>query len=131
MRIYRTRAGLRVLVTGADAPPLSDRARALLTELRSDPLYVELCATHDSYRARLTPKPHRMGALALPVSWPCVDDASERRWLRWVDEYDDLARGFSTCRLISATGPVPSADEQRLIELHDERTRTHVRDPLA
>ena len=49
--MYRTAAGLRVLVTGAAAPPSSDRARALLTELGADPLYVELCATHDSYRA--------------------------------------------------------------------------------
>ena len=51
MRVYRTAAGLRVLVTGAGAPPRSDRARELLTELSADPLYVELCATHDCYRA--------------------------------------------------------------------------------
>lgn len=131
VRIYRTRAGLRVVVTGAQAPPLSDRARDLLTELRSDPLYVELCATHDSYRARLTPKPFRLGVPALPVSWPCADAAAERAWLRWVDAYDEASRGWSTCRLISASGPVPDADEQRLVELHDERSRVDVRDPLA
>ena len=70
VRVYRTAAGLRVLVTGASAPPASDRARELLTELGSDPLYVELCSTHDSYRARLTPKPFRVGERALSVSWP-------------------------------------------------------------
>ena len=70
VRVYRTAAGLRVPVTGAAAPPASDRARALLTELGSDPLYVELCSTHDSYRARLTPKPFRIGQRALAVPWP-------------------------------------------------------------
>lgn len=131
VRVYRTRAGLRVLVTGADAPPMSDRARDLLTELRSDPLYVELCATHDSYRARLTPKPFRIGLPALPVAWPCGSEVLERTWLRWVDEYDAAAQGWSTCRLISASGPVPGEDEQRLVELHDARCRVDARDPLA
>lgn len=131
VRVYRTAAGLRVLVTGADAPPSSDRARQLLTELGSDPLYVELCATHDSYRARLTPKPFRVGVRALDARWPCADDAEERRWLRWVDEYEARVPGFATCRLISASGPVPGPEEQRLVEVHDEATRVGHRLPLA
>lgn len=131
VRVYRTRAGLRVIVTGADAPPMSERGRDILTQLGSDPLYVELCSTHDSYRARLTPKPFRVGLAALHVGWPCPSEELERAWLRWVDEYEDAALGWSTCRLISASGPVPGEDERRLVELHDERTRTHVRDPLA
>lgn len=131
VRVYRTAAGLRVLVTGADAPPSSDRARQLLTELGSDPLYVELCATHDSYRARLTPKPFRIGARALDARWPCADEAEERRFMRWVDEYEAQVWEYATCRLISASGPVPGPDEQRLVEVHDEATRVGHRLPLA
>ena len=107
VRVYRTAAGLRVLVTGAAAPPSSDRARELLTELASDPLYVELCATHDSYRARLTPKPFRVGEVALPVRWPFVDDAARERYEEWVSEYDGRSSGHAVCRLISASGPEP------------------------
>ncbi len=131
VRVYRTAAGLRVLVSGAAAAPLSDRARAILVALDSDPLYVELCATHDSYRARLTPKPYRLGEPALGVSWPCADEAGERAWLRWVDAYDEASASWSTCRLISSSGAVPGADEQRLIDLHDERTGVRERRPLA
>lgn len=131
VRVYRTAAGLRVLVTGADAPPSSERARQLLTELGSDPLYVELCATHGSYRARLTPKPFRIGLRALDVSWPCADEAAERRYLRWVDDYEAQVWDHATCRLISASGPVPGPDEQRLVEVHDEATRVGHRLPLA
>ncbi len=131
VRVYRTAAGLRVLVTGAQAPPSSQRARQILTELGSDPLYVELCATHGSYRARLTPKPFRIGVRSLTVRWPCRDDAQERRWLRWVDRYRAAGAGFAVCRLLSASGPVPGAEEQRLVELHDDRCRVGEELPLA
>ncbi|MBM6402555.1 hypothetical protein [Phycicoccus sonneratiae] len=131
VRVYRTAAGLRVLVTGVDAAPGSERAAQLLAELDSDPLYAELCATHGSYRARLTPKPFRVGRRALDVSWPCADEAAERRWMRWVDRYESRTVEYATCRLISASGPVPGPDEQRLVELHDERTGVGVRLPLA
>jgi hypothetical protein len=131
VRVYRTAAGLRVLVTGAGAPPRSDRARELLTELSADPLYVELSATHDCYRARLTPKPFRVGEVALPVRWPCVDDTARERYEEWVSEYDGRSSGHAVCRLISASGPEPGPDEQRLVALHDERCRVGERLPLA
>lgn len=131
VRVYRTAAGLRVLVTGAAAPPSSDRARALLTELASDPLYVELCATHDSYRARLTPKPFRVGGTALPVSWPFADDTARAAYQEWVAEYDARASGYAVCRLISESGPQPGPDERRLVALHDTRCRVGERLPLA
>ncbi len=131
VRVYRTAAGLRVLVTGAGAPPRSDRARELLTELGSDPLYVELCETHDSYRARLTPKPFRIGLASLSVTWPCSSGGEERRWLRWVDRYDEARGGHAVCRLLSASGPVPGEVEQRLVELHDERCLVGEHLPLA
>ena len=131
VRVYRTAAGLRVLVTGASAPPASDRARALLTELGSDSLYVELCTTHDSYRARLTPKPFRIGQKALAVPWPFADDAARAATEEWVSEYDARAAGYAVCRLVSASGPVPGPDEQRLVALHDARCRVGERLPLA
>jgi hypothetical protein len=131
VRVYRTAAGLRVIVTGVAASPGSDRARALLTELGSDPLYVELCATHDSYRARLTPKPFRVGARALPVSWPFADDAARSRYQEWVSLYDGRSSGYAVCRLVSVSGPEPGPDESRLVGLHDTRCRVGERLPLA
>jgi len=131
VRVYRTAAGLRVLVTGAAAPPSSDRARVLLTELGSDPLYVELCSTHDSYRARLTPKPFRVGLPANPNPWPFGDDSGRRGWEQWVSEYDGRIAAYAVCRLVSASGPEPGPDEQRLVALHDARCRVGERLPLA
>lgn len=131
VRVYRTAAGLRVLVTGASAAPGSDLARELLTELGSDPLYVELCATHDSYRARLSPKPFRVGQPALAVPWPPVDEAAGVAREEWVSIYDGRASGHAVCRLVSASGPVPGPEEQRLVAMHDARCRVGERLPLA
>ena len=131
VRVYRTAAGLRVIVTGVAASPGSDRARALLTELGSDPLYVELCSTHDSYRARLTPKPFRVGARALPVSWPFADDGARGRYEEWVSQYDGRSSGHAVCRLVSVSGPEAGPDESRLVGLHDTRCRVGERLPLA
>jgi hypothetical protein len=131
VRVYRTAAGLRVIVTGAQAPPMSERARELLTELGSDPLYVELCATHDSYRARLTPKPYRVDFSAPSWRWPFADEQARLGQEEWLSEYRERADGSAVCRLVSASGPIPSVDEQRLVALHDARCRVGSGLPLA
>ena len=50
---------------------------------------------------------------------------------RWVDTYEAAVGEYAVCRLVSASGPVPGPDEQRLVELHDERTGVAERLPLA
>jgi len=131
VRVYRTAAGLRVIVTGAQAPPMSERARELLTELASDPLYVELCATHDSYRARLTPKPFRVDFSAPSWRWPFSDDQARLGHEEWLSEYRERTDGFAVCRLVSASGAIPDVDEQRLVALHDARCGVGSGLPLA
>ena len=131
VRVYRTAAGLRVMVTGAASPPSSDRARALLTELGSDPLYVELCATHDSYRARLTPKPFRVGARALSVSWPFVDEGARGATRSGCRSTTVVPRGTRSAGWSAPQGREPGPDEQRLVALHDARCRVGERLPLA
>lgn len=131
VRVYRTAAGLRILVTGAQAPPMSERARELLTELSSDPLYVELCATHDSYRARLTPKPFRVDFSAPYWRWPFPDERARLGHEQWVAEYREKSDGSAVCRLVSASGAIPDEDEQRLVALHDARCRVGSGLPLA
>ncbi|GAA4389769.1 hypothetical protein GCM10023153_06330 [Ornithinibacter aureus] len=131
VRVYRTAAGLRVIVTGAQAPPMSPRARDLLTELSSDPLYVELCATHDSYRARLTPKPFRVDWGAPSWRWPFADERARQGHEEWLAQYRQKCDGYAVCRLVSASGAIPTVDEQRLIALHDARCRVGSGLPLA
>lgn len=129
VRTYRTRNGYRVLITGADAPPRSERAAVVMQDLTSDRLYMTLCRVQDSYRARLTPKPWRIGARRIHGEGPWW--VGTELLAEWVRDYNTASEGYAVCALESSTGPAPSADEQRLIDLHDRATKPTSGLPLA
>lgn len=131
VQVHRTRAGFRVLVTGAAAEPGGERAQQLLEELGSDPLYVTLCRSDGSFRARLTPKPWRAGTAAPRVSWPARAPAEAERLRAWVQDYERCCGPFAVTRRESAHGPAPSASERQVIDLHDRLSRADSGLPLA
>lgn len=118
VRTYLTAAGLRVLVTGTGAGPASQEARRVLQELDSDPIYIELCQQHATYRARLTAKPWRAGMSSLRVDWPYAGERERKA----VATYDTRAAEFAAVELLTAQGPEPAAGsvEAQIIALHDE-----------
>ncbi|MDN5686732.1 MAG: hypothetical protein L0G94_08640 [Brachybacterium sp.] len=121
VRTYRTRNGFRLLVTGSGAAPGSDRARELMGEVRSDGLYMLLCRVHDTFRARLTPKPWRIHVEPFRDlgSRTAADDIHRQ----WVEHYRAASADVAVCRLLGATGPTPTALEQQIIDLHDRAVR--------
>ena len=121
---YRTAAGFRVFITGSALAPGDERATALLEELGSDPLYVTLCRAQKSFRARLTPKPWRVGQGALSVRWPLEDRL-------WVDDYEKRCRGYAVCAYEMSFGPAPTPVEQEILTLHDRATGASSGLPLA
>jgi hypothetical protein len=130
--VYRTLSGLRVFVTGVDEPPSSARPDSILQELGADPIYRELCRTHGTYRARLTPKPWRLPRTKAPIErWPFASGGVERRFERWLAEYQAAARDYAVCRRLATHGLAPSTLEARIIQLHDERTGVSNPLPLA
>jgi hypothetical protein len=130
--VYRTASGLRVFVTGIEEPVSSHLGAHVLVELGADPIYRELCRTHGTFRARLTPKPWRLpGIKAAGGGWPFSDEQAERRFQRWLAGYDAAAQGYAVCRRLATHGPAPSTLEAQIIRLHDDRTRVHTPLPLA
>lgn len=129
--VYRTAAGLRVIVTGTGAAPDSDAAAAVLSELDSDPVYVRLCAATQTYRARLTPKPWRCGWRRMTVGWPPEDDRQQERAQRWQQGYAARSAGYATCRRISSSGAQPSVEDAMVLELHDGASGVAQDLPLA
>ncbi|GAA1487123.1 hypothetical protein [Brachybacterium fresconis] len=121
VRTYRTRNGFRLLITGSGAAPGSDRARELMGEVRSDELYMLLCRVHDTFRARLTPKPWRIHVEPFRDlgSRTAADDIHRQ----WVEHYRAASADVAVCRLLGATGPAPTALEQQIIDLHDRAVR--------
>jgi hypothetical protein len=127
VRVYRTAAGLRIAVVDRPIEPNGDEARRILEELGSDPLYRQLCAAQECFRARLTPKPWRMksvGALSPPPArFPFDDPAAEESYRDWLHEYDAAAMQFATCRLLESQGPGAMPESlASLIALHDSLT---------
>ncbi len=59
-RVYNTAGGLRLIETTREWSPTSPEVNEIMKELRADPLYITLCNTQETFRARLTPKPWRL-----------------------------------------------------------------------
>jgi hypothetical protein len=130
--VYRTASGLRVFVTGVEEPASSTRGEQILVELGADPIYCELCRTHRTFRARLTPKPWRLPSTNSPLGrWPYANGKTEQRFNRWLAHYDEASRGYAVCRRLATYGSYPSTLEEHIIRLHDVRTRVADALPLA
>jgi len=132
VRVYRTAAGLRCLITNQLFDPTATETVELLRQAGSDPLYVRLCHAQSCFRARLTPKPWRCGASTPPVRYPWSGSDQEALFCRWQAEYEQAAGNYSVCRLVGQTGPsVVHPDIQPLVSLHDRFTCGPVERELA
>ncbi|QNF94435.1 hypothetical protein [Janibacter sp. YB324] len=127
VRTYRTAAGLRVIITGLPSGPPD---LEVLVALGSDDLYVRLCGLHETSRARLTPKPYRVGLPRIPVGWPYVD-GMDRVAENWLSRYTRACSGHAVCELLSVTGPLPDRAPGALVDLHDRVTLASSGLPLA
>lgn len=132
VRVYRTHSGLRYLVTHAPFAPTDPDARAAMTALGADPQYIKLCAVQKSFRARLTPKPWRIGMDTPPVRFPYESPLEEQEMRKWETAYDRASEGRATAQFIEEMGGgTEHPDITPLRELHDEHTRATSGLPLA
>ena len=121
VRIYQTAAGLRMLVTNRTFSPKSGEATALLQAAGSDPLYVRLCQVQESFRARLTPKPWRVGIRPSKLRWPFESSEQKAALQHWVGNYDMASQQASVCKLVETVGPTEVAPEiAPILQLHDK-----------
>jgi hypothetical protein len=131
-RIYRTRAGLRLLATQGPVEADSSTAEEVLMALGSDPLYQKLCKTQKCFRARLTPKPWRCGIQSRPERWPWLDARAESKFQKWEKLYQSYIFNWATCELLRQIGnPTVHPEVQPIIKFHDEATRVASKLQLA
>ena len=127
-RVYRTHNGWRVMLTGNDLAPASPRMKQLFVALHADPLYVAMCERQQCWRARLTPKPYRVGITRFPRP---VDSESihSPESQEWIARYESACVGKAVCRLVDCMGsPIRGAG----VELHDQLTQAKIPDlPLV
>ena len=127
-RVYETLMGARLIVTGAYFDPASDKGKALFAQTHADPLFAKICLKQQCYRARLTPKPHRIKQRRISYRWPMDADEYEKA-KEWVREYEAASVEFATCRYVKTFGKEHSTFG--IIALHDEETKARSHLPLA
>ncbi|MCC6300964.1 MAG: hypothetical protein IT314_16880 [Anaerolineales bacterium] len=115
-RIYETYQGARVIVLGRDFDTRDDGTKKMMDEFNCDPLYTMLCIKQGCYRARLTPKPHRMRMQKYKVQFP--RGANDVQFEQWLAKYESASRSFSVCKLVEQVGASHSLPEA--VRLHDD-----------
>jgi hypothetical protein len=131
-RIYRTRAGIRMIATHAPVQQGDPVVADAFSAFNADPLYRNLCERQQCFRARLTPKSWRCKIPNLRAYWPWESEKAEAKFRAWEQHYLNAAKDFATCRLIGQFGAQeihPSLAE--LVAFHDKATRVDTDMPLA
>ncbi|RYD67570.1 MAG: hypothetical protein EOP83_02565 [Verrucomicrobiaceae bacterium] len=135
LRVYQTPAGFRVLAMHDTFDPAGEEAARCFRALGTDKIYVRMCTNQRCFRARVSPKPWRIGISKHlrpnPGVWPV---APERLPLReaWVRDYEQRATGYAACRFVTRLGSDrihPSAEQVAM--LHDELSRATSGLPIA
>ncbi len=135
LRIYRTPAGLRVLAMHRTFDPSEAAVTACFDALGADPIYQKMCMNQHCFRARVSPKPWRIGIDAhlrpRPGIWPVsAERIPERR--RWIDAYELACGSFASCSFVAALGSdVTTAKALLVQEIHDGLSKAHSGLPIA
>lgn len=124
-RLYRTPAGHRLLVTHRTFQTTDPEVAECFTSLMVDPAYARMCRHQQCFRARLTPKPWRMGQAPYkrprPEIWPVTPERLVER-TAWLASYDAQSKAFAACRFLKEYGSGRlSSEAARVRDLHDDR----------
>ena len=122
IRVYRTFAGLRCLITNEVFEPTDASALDILRDLNSDPLYITLCKQQECFRARLTPKPWRCDIPTPPARYPFENQQVLSQYRQWERTYNATTSQFTTCRFITHIGRNQvHPDVQPILDFHDRQ----------
>lgn len=130
-RVYETHSGIRVIVSGlaTDEAVTPDNMvlDCLFEDMHADPLYARLCFRQQCFRARLTPKPERVGIKRMRVEYP-RDAVAQAALDVWRPDYESASARYGVCRYLREFG---TPQRSRVIDLHDQFTQAHRQMPLA
>jgi hypothetical protein len=135
LRVYATPAGLRLLAGHRTFTADDPEVAVFFSEIGTDPVYRRMCQNQKCFRARLTPKPWRIGIQEhlrpRPGVWPVHPDRMPLRE-RWVANYEKTAGDFAACRFMETLGAGrmdPKAEE--VARLHDRLSGAESGLPIA
>ena len=107
VHLYRTPAGMRLMAAHRLFDPREPEVEACFKALDVDPLYARMCFNQHCFRARVTPKPWRIGMPRLhppySAAWRPEHSALPAR-RAWVETYQREAVGYAACRHVATLG---------------------------
>ena len=115
--------------------PGDPQVKAFFDAIGVDKVYAAMCPNQQCFRARLTPKPWRIGIAAhmkpRPGVWPVAPERRPERD-RWIADYEAASRGYAACRFLEAVGTgAVHIDVETVRRLHDDEQATRCRDLRA
>lgn len=134
-RVYRTPAGLRLLATHQTFSPNDPVVTECFSALATDPVYSRMCLSQQCFRARVSPKPWRIGITnhlgPRPGVWPVKEEYLPAR-NAWLADYRLAAEEFSSCRFIESIGSgTTHPDVLPVLAWHDELSKAESGLPIA
>ncbi|ENW08443.1 hypothetical protein [Acinetobacter beijerinckii] len=121
LRVYRTPNGYRILVMHQIFEPRGVQVQSFFKTIYADPYYDLMCQNQNCFRARISPKPWRIGVERLRQGiWPIPN---ERLALRenWVREYQRKAEDYASCRFVEQFGSqMVHPKAKRVQSIHDQ-----------
>ncbi|MDD2942402.1 MAG: hypothetical protein PHC51_05470 [bacterium] len=135
LRLYRTPAGIRILVMHETFSPADTEVELCFRYFGVDPIYARMCRNQQCFRARVTPKPWRINMSGhikpRPGVWPVRPESLPGRKL-WIADYEHKSGSFAACRFIGTVGNGPLHHTALSVQnLHDELSRAHSTLPIA
>jgi hypothetical protein len=135
LRIYKTPMGLRVLVMHKTFSAQDDDVREFFHALNVDTIYQRMCLNQNCFRARISPKPWRIGIedhiRPRPGVWPINPEKLHLR-KKWVAEYNLKAIGYSSCHFIEELGSNNIDTTAFAVQkIHDEFCKANLDLPIA
>jgi hypothetical protein len=134
-RLYRTPAGFRLLAVHRTYASDDPEVTQCFAALGVDPIYARMCTRQRCFRARVSPKPWRVGITKhlgpAHAAWPIKPERMPQRE-GWVAEYERASKGHASCRFVAEFGDArvdPQADAVRA--LHDAMSGAERDLPLA
>ncbi len=132
-RVYRTPLGMRMLVTHQTFSASDPIVTECFKKIAADPVYAKMCQRQDCFRARVSPKPWRIGIADRMRGgvWPVAENKmSERK--AWIERYETASRPYSACTFFEEIGSgTIHPDVRPVIELHDRLCQSEARLPIA
>jgi len=135
VRLYQTPAGMRLLAMHRTFDPAEPEVAEFFREIEADPIYVRMCMNQHCFRARVSPKPWRIGIKQhlkpRPGVWP-INPARLPDREKWVNEYERKSEKFASCRFIADLGnDQVDANAEKVRVLHDQLCKSDSQMPLA